>query len=493
MIQITNTLTSKKEIFTPLEPGKVKMYVCGPTVYNFIHIGNARPLVFFDVVARYLKFSGFSVTRVMNYTDVDDKIIQKANEEKVSCDTITRKYISEFEEDMRLLKVERPDAQPTVTGHIPEIIKMIETLIEKGSAYVASDGEVFFSVRSFPHYGKLSKKKIDDLLVGARVAPDEKKRDPLDFSLWKPRKNEKEPAWESPWGPGRPGWHIECSAMSIKYLGQTFDIHGGGMDLMHPHHENEIAQSEGATSVPFCNYWVHNNLLTINSEKMSKSLGNIWLTRDFIKRFTGETLKFFLLSGHYRSTLDFSQSQVREHQSALHRIYKTLEKARKLNQTEANLSQPLTTEGNAADTFGRSFEARWKEAMDDDFNTARVFALVFDYVRLINAFIDKKGFKWTKEAETVLSRFVADMKTLSGVLNLFSEEPTAYLQSIRLLFLTDRGMSEDQIKESILKRILARAEKNFALADQIRNDLFANGIELMDKGNETEWDVKFTG
>lgn len=329
--------------------------------------------------------------------------------------------------------------------------------------------------------------------MGARVAPDEKKRDPLDFSLWKPRKNDKEPAWESPWGPGRPGWHIECSAMSIKYLGQTFDIHGGGMDLMHPHHENEIAQSEGATSVPFCNYWVHNNLLTINSEKMSKSLGNIWLTRDFIKRFTGETLKFFLLSGHYRSTLDFSEPQVREHQSALHRIYKTLEKARKLSQTEAHLSQPLTTEGNAADTFGRSFEARWKEAMDDDFNTARVFALVFDYVRLINAFIDKKGFKWTKEAETVLNRFVADMKTLSGVLNLFSEEPTAYLQSLRLLFLTDRGMSEDQIKEAILKRIQARSEKNFALADQIRNDLFANGIELMDKGNETEWDVKFTG
>ncbi|NBX75436.1 MAG: cysteine--tRNA ligase [Proteobacteria bacterium] len=493
MIQITNTLTGKKEPFTPIEPGKVKMYVCGPTVYNFIHIGNARPLVFFDVVGRYLKFSGFSVTRVMNYTDVDDKIIQKANEEKVSCETVTQKYIAEFEEDMKLLKVEQPDAQPKVTGHIPEIIKMIETLIAKGSAYVAADGEVFFSVRSFPQYGKLSKKKIDDLLVGARVAPDEKKKDPLDFSLWKPRKNEKEPAWDSPWGPGRPGWHIECSAMSIKYLGETFDIHGGGMDLMHPHHENEIAQSEGATAVPFCNYWVHNNLLTINSEKMSKSLGNIWLTRDFIKRFTAETLKFFLLSGHYRSTLDFSESQVREHQAALHRIYKALEKAHKLTQTDTNLSQPLTTEGNTADTFGKAFGAHWKEAMDDDFNTARVFGLVFDYVRVINAFVDKKGFKWTVEAKNIVNRFLSDMKTLSGVLNLFAEEPTAYLQTLRLLFLAEKGMSEAQIKEAILKRITARADKDFSLADQIRNDLLANGIELMDRGNETDWDVKFTG
>ncbi|MFM8269399.1 MAG: cysteine--tRNA ligase [Pseudomonadota bacterium] len=493
MIQVTNSLSGKKEVFTPLQPGKVKMYVCGPTVYNFIHIGNARPLVFFDVVGRYLKYSGFSVTRVMNYTDVDDKIIHKANEEKVSCDTITKKYIAEFEEDMKLLKVEPPDAQPKVTEHIQDIIKMIETLISNGSAYVVSDGEVFFSIRSFPEYGKLSKKKIDDLLVGARVTPDEKKRDPLDFSLWKPRKNSQEPAWESPWGPGRPGWHIECSAMSIKYLGQTFDIHGGGMDLMHPHHENEIAQSEGATSQPFCKYWIHNNLLTMNSEKMSKSLGNIWLTRDFIKRFTAETLKFFLLSGHYRSTLDFSEAQVREHQAALHRIYKTLEKANQLIQSSTSLTQPLSTEGNAADAFGKTFETHWKEAMDDDFNTARVFALVFDYVRVINAFVDKKGFKWSFEAEAVVKRFLKDMKTLSGVLNLFSEEPSSYLHQLRMLFLSEKGMTEDQVRDAIQQRIAARLSKNFALADQIRNELFGNGIELMDKGNETDWDIKFTG
>lgn len=493
MIQITNTLSGKKEPFVSLEPGKVKMYVCGPTVYNFIHIGNARPLIFFDVVARYLKFSGYSVVRVMNYTDVDDKIIHKAHEENVSCDKITEKYIAEFERDMASLKVERPDAQPKVTDHIQEIINIIETLISKGTAYVSADGEVFFSVRSFPEYGKLSKKKIDDLLVGARVAPDEKKKDPLDFSLWKPRKNDTEPAWDSPWGPGRPGWHIECSAMSMKYLGQTFDIHGGGMDLMHPHHENEIAQSEGATLVPFCKYWVHNNLLTMNSEKMSKSLGNIWLTRDFIDRFTAETLKFFLLSAHYRSTLDFSESQVREHQAALHRVYKTLEKVRTLVKTTPTLSQPLTTEGNAVSSFGRSFEANWKEAMDDDFNTARVFALIFDYIRLINSLVDKKGFKWTQEVEKILKRFLSDMETLSKVINLFSEEPGTYLNLLRSLFLKEKGMTESQIHEAIKKRITARSEKDFALADKIRNDLFSKGIELMDRGTETDWDIKFTG
>ena len=493
MIQVTNTLSGKKEPFVPLEPRKVKMYVCGPTVYNFIHIGNARPLVFFDVLARYLKFSGYSVTRVMNYTDVDDKIIQKANEEKVSCSQITEKYIAEFETDMKLLKVELPDTQPKVTEHIPEIIKMIDTLIAKGNAYLASDGEVFFSIRSFPTYGKLSKKKIDDLLVGARISPDEKKKDPLDFSLWKPRKNETEPAWDSPWGPGRPGWHIECSAMSMKYLGETFDIHGGGMDLMHPHHENEIAQSEGASSALFCKYWSHKNLLTIDSEKMSKSLGNIWLTRDFIERFTAETLKFFLLSGHYRSTLDFSETQVREHQSALHRVYKTLEKVEKQLQTSPPESHPLSTEGKAAAAFGNDFSNRWKEAMDDDFNTARVFGLVFDYVRLLNAYMDKKGFKWSREAEAVLTRFKSDMKTLSSVLNLFAENPTDYLHSLRSLFLKEKKIPENQIKEAIQKRISARADKNFALADQIRNELLEQGIELMDKGTATEWDIKFTG
>lgn len=493
MIHLTNSLSGKKETFEPLEEGKVRIYVCGPTVYNFIHIGNARPLVFFDVVVRYLRFCGYQVTHVMNYTDVDDKIIKKAQEENVSVEVITQKYITEFQNDMKLLNVNMPTVQPKVTEHIQEIISLVQSLITRKVAYVAEDGEVFFSVRSFPGYGKLSKKNIDDLISGARVTPDEKKRDPLDFSLWKPRKNSSEPAWDSPWGMGRPGWHIECSAMAMKYLGETFDIHGGGMDLMHPHHENEIAQSEGASSKPFAKYWLHNNMLTIQSEKMSKSLGNIWLTRDFIEKYSAEALKFFLLSGHYRSTLDFSETQVRELQSALHRIYRTMEKSHKLLLLETSSDIPLSSEGKAVQSYASSFETNWKEAMDDDFNTAKVFALVFDYVRLINSFVDKKGFQISLKAQAILKTFISQMNQLSKVMNLFAEEPTTYLNKVRQLFLKNHELSEQEIHKLIEERIQARLQKNFALADQIRNGLLSKGIELMDKADKTEWEVIFTG
>ncbi|NDD03984.1 MAG: cysteine--tRNA ligase, partial [Proteobacteria bacterium] len=473
MIQITNSLTREKEELVPLEAGKIRMYVCGPTVYNFIHIGNARPLVFFDVVARYLKFSGFQVTRIMNYTDVDDKIIQKAKEEGVSSDVITQKYILEFETDMKLLKVEAPDVQPKVTDHIPEIISIIEKLLKNGLAYVADNGEVFFSVRSFPGYGKLSGKRLDDLLVGARVAPDEKKRDPLDFSLWKPRKETSEPSWESPWGPGRPGWHIECSAMSVKYLGDTFDIHGGGMDLIHPHHENEIAQSEGASKKVFAKYWMHNNMLTVQSEKMSKSLGNIWLVREFINRFTAEVLKFFLLSGHYRSTLDFSERQVKEHQAAIHRIYTTLEKVSQLETLEIKGSSNPTIEEQNLSKAGTDFSQQWRAAMDDDFNTAKLFGLIFDYIRAVNAYIDKKGFKPSPHTHALMQRFTSELSQVSQVLNLFGENPTAFLKELRLLFLKERGLTEKEILDQIEQRIEARKSKNFQLADDIRSTLSA--------------------
>jgi cysteinyl-tRNA synthetase len=491
MIQVTNTLTRKKEPLVPLESGRVRMYVCGPTVYNFIHIGNARPLVFFDVVARYLKFSGLQVTRVMNYTDVDDKIIQKAKQEGISSDQITQKYIAEFETDMKLLKVEVPDVQPKVTDHIPDIIHTIERLIKNDLAYVAADGEVFFSVRKFDGYGKLSGKKIDDLLVGARVAPDEKKKDPLDFSLWKPRKEQSEPSWESPWGPGRPGWHIECSAMAMKYLGETFDIHGGGMDLIHPHHENEIAQSEGASHKLFAKYWLHNNLLTVQSEKMSKSLGNVWLVRDFVDRYSAEVLKFFLLSGHYRSTLDFSDRQVKENQAALHRIYSTLEKVESLKSAVVTSQTASSSEENSLQRFGESFDHQWREAMDDDFNTAKLFGLVFDYVRALNAYIDKKGFKVTQQTVAILTKFLASMKEVSGVLNLFGENPTDFLRQLRLLTLKEKGLREEDIIAEMNRRIEARKSKDFKLADEIRSNLASKGIELRDKGQETEWDVTF--
>lgn len=492
MIEITNTLSGKKEAFVPIEAGKVKMYVCGPTVYNYIHIGNARPLIFFDVVGRYLSFCGFQVKHVMNYTDVDDKIIKRAEEEGISTEEITNKYITEFQKDMELLKIRAPYLQPKVTDHIQEIIELVEKLITNQLAYMAENGEVFFSVRSFAEYGKLSKKKIDDLLVGARVAPDEKKRDPLDFSLWKPRKNPNEPGWKSPWGVGRPGWHIECSAMAMKYLGETFDIHGGGMDLMHPHHENEIAQSEGATHKLFAKYWLHNNMLTIQSEKMSKSLGNIWLTRDFIEKYSAETLKFFMLSGHYRSTLDFSEGLVKEQQSALHRVYKAMEKATSLSQLSGLSSNPLSADGKALEVFSLEFENRWKQAMDDDFNTAKVFGLVFDYVRLVNILVDKKGFQNSIESATLLKTFLSQMHRLSSVLNLFGEPPSTYLTLLRTLFLKEKGLTEAFVTENIHKRIEARKQKNFKQADEIRDNLLSFGIELMDKGQETQWDVSFT-
>jgi len=493
MIQVTNTLTGKKEPFISLTPQNVKMYVCGPTVYNYIHIGNARPLVFFEVLARYLNFRGYSVTRVMNYTDVDDKIIHKANQEGSSSEEISLRYIQEFNTDCELLGLSHPTFQPKVTEHIPEIIDLIRSLIEKDHAYVAPDGEVFFSIRSFKEYGKLSKKKIDDLLVGARVNPDEKKHDPLDFSLWKPQKNPSEPAWPSPWGPGRPGWHIECSAMALKYLGMTFDIHGGGMDLMHPHHENEIAQSEGATGQPFAKYWIHNNLLTIQSEKMSKSLGNIWLTRDFIDKFTAETLKFFLLSAHYRSTIDFSPEIIREQQAAIHRVYKTLEKARKLSIANITSSSGLSAEARAVSTFSESFENEWTQAMDDDFNTARVIALVFDYVRLINTMTDKKSFSLSAESLKTIDTFLSQMNTLSKVINLFSENPTDYLNLLRDLHLKEKGLTRVQVDEKVAERVTARKQRDFSKSDLIRDELLKLGIEVMDQGTEfSTWDIKIT-
>lgn len=493
MIQVTNSLSGRKESFVPHENGKVKMYVCGPTVYNYIHIGNARPLVFFEVVARYLAYRGYTVTRVMNYTDVDDKIIQKASQEGVSSEAISQRFIEEFNKDCDALGLTHPNYQPKVTEHIPEIIDLIKRLIEKDHAYVASDGEVFFSIRSFPEYGKLSKKKIDDLQSGARVSPDEKKRDPLDFSLWKPRKNMSEPAWESPWGLGRPGWHIECSAMALKYLGESFDIHGGGMDLMHPHHENEIAQSEGATGKHFSKYWIHNNLLTIQSEKMSKSLGNIWLTRDFINNFTAETLKFFLLSAHYRSTIDFSPELIREQQSALHRVYKALEKAHCLIKANPEPGDETSSEAKAVLNFSVSFQKQWTQAMDDDFNTARVFGLVFDYVRLVNTMTDKKGFRLNVESQKLLMVFIEQLESLSKVLNLFGEPPSQYLNLLRDLHLKERNLTREEVESLISKRVEARKQKDFTKSDAIRDKLLELGVEVMDQGTQgSSWDVKFT-
>ncbi len=479
-IQITNTLTRQKEPLIPLKEGEVRMYVCGPTVYGLTHVGNARPNVFFDVVRRFLLFKGYKVIFVSNYTDVDDKIINKAREQKVGSLEVSEKYIVEFRQDMNALGIRIPDVTPKVTEHIPQIVRFIEGLVKSGAAYVAEDGEVFFSVRNFRGYGKLSGRNIDELLSGVRIERDEKKRDPLDFSLWKPQKAADEPAWESPWGKGRPGWHIECSVMATEYLGESFDIHGGGLDLIHPHHENEIAQAEALTHKQFAKVWMHNNMVTIDSDKMSKSVGNIFLNRDFIQKFGPETLRYLLLSGHYRSPIDFSEKHIRECQAGLHRIYSTLARSQVFPKEGSE-----SPDGKKVMEFSASFSQKWQEAMEDDFNTAQVLGIVFEYVRLMNGLMDKK--KPTKLAQI----FIDDMKILSGVLHLFSEEPTAFLSNLKLLVAKERGVIVDEIQSAIQKRKAAREQKDFATSDKIRAELLAKGIELRDSGQATDWDILF--
>jgi len=490
-LQVTNTLSGKKEEFVPLKGGEVRMYVCGPTVYNFIHIGNARPLVFFDVVRRYLELRGYKVTHIMNYTDVEDKIIDRARKENTTWDVIVDRYIHEYQTDMKLLKVKQPTEMPRVTGTIPEIVKHIEGLVANGTAYVVDDGEVFYAVRKFATYGKLSGKNIDDLMVGARVEANSVKRDPLDFSLWKPQKAADEPAWDSPWGKGRPGWHIECSAMAIKFLGESFDLHGGGMDLMHPHHENEIAQSEALTEKPYVKYWLHNNMLNMNSEKMSKSLGNILLTREFIEQFSAETLRFMLLSGHYRSVIDFSEKHRKESQTALHRVYTTMLKCEGLKEIEVHPKAQVSTEENKAAEQLANFETRWLEAMDDDFNTAKVMGIVFELVRAMNAYLDRKNFLPTGRTAEIANGFLASMQKLSTVINVFGEDSREFLALMRKIALVEKGLGQADIEQKIADRIEARKSKDFAKADAIRKELFDQGIELRDQGDKTDWDVIF--
>jgi cysteinyl-tRNA synthetase len=439
---------------------------------------------------RFLEFRGFNIFFVRNYTDVDDKIINRAKEEKCSSIEISEKYTKAYDEDMASLGIRPPNVSPKVTTHIQEIISLIEKLIEKKAAYVAEDGEVFYSVKSFKEYGKLSGKKVDDLLVGVRIAADEKKRDPLDFSLWKPRKNADEPAWDSPWCKGRPGWHIECSAMAMKYLGETFDIHGGGIDLMHPHHENEIAQSEAVTEKPFAKFWLHNNLVSIENEKMSKSLGNIFLNRDFIAKYTAETLKFLLLSNHYRSPIDFSASHIRDCQAALQRYYRTADKCEAISIVNPTPSAKPTEEEENLFKFAQSFQPTWIESMEDDLNTAKVVGTIFEYVRAINAYMEKKNFKPNSFSIKIATEFLSNMKVLASVLNIFGEKGEAYLSTLRKSVIKEKGITIDYIEKKILDRNDARKNKDFATADAIRKELLEQSIELQDSNAGTIWEVK---
>ncbi|KJV08037.1 cysteine--tRNA ligase [Methylocucumis oryzae] len=454
MLKIYNTLTRKKELFQPRVAGKVGMYVCGMTVYDYCHIGHARVMVVFDTVARYLRHIGYELTYVRNITDIDDKIIQRAQDNDETISALTERFIEAMHEDERALSVLPPDIEPRATGSIAEIISMIQTLIAKGYAYVGSNGDVFYAVEKFTHYGQLSGKNLADLQAGERVEVDHAKRNPLDFVLWKMAKSH-EPHWPSPWGDGRPGWHIECSAMSTCCLGNHFDIHGGGMDLQFPHHENEIAQSEGATGERFVNLWMHNGFVRVNEEKMSKSLGNFFTVREVLKQYRPEVIRFFILSSHYRSPLNYSDEQLNEASTALTRLYMAL--------------RGIET-GSA--TIDSGYLERFQQAMDDDFNTPVAFAVLFDIARELN--IAK-----TSSDSAKTEQLAVTLKTLGGLLGLLQTNAESFLQG---------EQSDASIQEQIQARIDAKKAKNWALADKIRDELKAQGVILEDTPDgKTNW------
>lgn len=476
-LKIYNTLTKKKELFAPIEEGKVNMYVCGPTVYDACHVGHARSAVVFDVVARYLEAIGYDVTYVRNFTDVDDKIIQRANELNTDSTSIAEKYIKDFYTDMDELHVQRASIEPKATEHIEGIIRIINILIEKGMAYEV-DGDVYFSVTSFEGYGKLSGRKLEDMEAGARIQVDERKKNPFDFALWKSAKPE-EPSWESPWGPGRPGWHIECSAMSSQYLGQTFDIHGGGKDLIFPHHENEIAQSEAAFGVPFAKYWVHNGFVNINQEKMSKSLGNFLLIKDILNTCHPEALRLFLLSNHYRSPVDFNEKAMTEAGTALDKIYKVMDRL-------DDILDPPSAEDSA---MTGEYWPRFKEAMDDDFNTAQGIGILFDAVRSINRYLDSADHSNRSNDDEFIQKSQLDIQRMGNILGILNESPKDYFTEKREEALEQSQLDEAFIEKLIQERIAARTSKDWARADQIRDELEKMNVALEDGPSGTTWKV----
>ncbi len=457
MLTIHNSLTRTKQPFEPIEPGKVRMYVCGMTVYDYCHLGHARALVVFDVITRYLRWSGYDVTYVRNITDIDDKIIARANENGEAFGALTARFIDAMHADCAALGVQSPDHEPRATDAVDGMLAMIAKLIDNGHAYVAGNGDVYYDVSAFPGYGKLSGKKVEDLRAGARVEVAEAKDDPLDFALWKAAKPG-EPSWESPWGPGRPGWHIECSVMSTAALGNHFDIHGGGHDLTFPHHENEIAQSEGATGEPFANYWVHNGFVRIADEKMSKSLGNFLTIREILERYRAEEVRYFIVNSHYRSPLNYSEEALGQARGALERLYTAL--------------RDLPADDGVDDAFRDRFVA----AMDDDFNTAEAVAVLFELAREINR---------ARESEPARAACLGNtLRTLGGVLGLLQDDPVAFLQAGPG---AEEGLDDAAIETQIAARNQARKARDFATADRIRDELKEAGIELEDGAGGTTW------
>lgn len=460
-MKILNTLTRRKEEFKPINEGKVGIYVCGPTVYDYIHIGNARPMIVFDTLRRYLEYKGYEVNYVSNFTDVDDKIIKRANAEGVDASVISERYIAEVKKDMAALNVREATTHPKATEEIPDMIEMVKTLIEKDYAYEVN-GTVYFRTRKFKDYGKLSKKNIDDLRSGNRdllVSGIDEKEDPLDFVLWKPKK-EGEPSWPSPWGDGRPGWHLECSVMSKKYIGDVIDIHAGGEDLIFPHHENEIAQSEAANGTEFARYWMHNGFLKINNEKMSKSLGNFFTVREIAEKYPLQVIRFFMLSAHYRSPLNFSAELVEASKNGLERILTAVDRLKSINGTDGDVDKSVADEMDA-------FVKKYEDAMDDDLNTADAISVIFELVKYANVNVTEESSKVT--VELVLNT----IEKLCDILGIITEKKEEILDS--------------DIEALIEERQAARKAKNFARADEIRDQLSSMGIILEDTREGVKW------
>ncbi|WIM83859.1 cysteine--tRNA ligase [Gallibacterium anatis] len=456
MLKIFNTLKREKEIFTPIHPNQVGMYVCGVTVYDLCHIGHGRTFVSFDVIARYLRYLGYHLTYVRNITDVDDKIIKRALENHETCEHLVDRMVAEMYKDFDALNIQRPDFEPRATHHIPEIIALVQRLIDNGHAYVAQNGDVMFDVDSFPEYGKLSRQDLSQLQAGARVEINDIKKNPMDFVLWKMSK-ENEPSWQSPWGAGRPGWHIECSAMNCKQLGEHFDIHGGGSDLMFPHHENEIAQSCCAHGGAYVNYWLHSGMIMVDKEKMSKSLGNFFTIRDVLQHYDAESVRYFLLTAHYRSQLNYSEENLKLAHSALERLYTALR----------------GTDAKATAAGGEQFIEAFKAAMDDDFNTPGALSVLFDMARELN--------KLKAEQNPQTDAFAARLRELAEVLGLLYQDPETFLQA---------GIDDDEtktIEALIAQRNQARANKDWATADAARDKLTAMGVVIEDGANGTTW------
>jgi cysteinyl-tRNA synthetase len=485
-IKIYNTLTRKKELLIPIEPNHIKLYVCGITSYDYCHIGHARSALAFDMIVRYLRYRGYKVTYVRNFTDIDDKIINRAAEQNTTPEELANRFINEFYIDMDALGIDRPTIEPKATNHIQEMINLITELITSGKAY-QSGGDVFYSVNSFPEYGKLSGRNTEDMQAGARISVNEQKHNPMDFVLWKSSKPG-EPTWDSPWGPGRPGWHIECSAMSRKYLGTTFDIHGGGQDLIFPHHENEVAQSEGANNMPFVTTWIHHGFVTIRDEKMSKSLGNFLTIRDIRNQYHPEVIRFFIFSTHYRNPLDFSEAAMQDASAGLDRLYNCV-----------HAIDGLTMEGDptAPSVIGKkdkikltSMEERYQQAMDNDFNTAQAQAILFDTAKVMNKIERQLPKTPCCDDITLLKDSLVLFKKLAAIMGLLQENAADFLKKKKNALLQTLDIDESAIITLIKERDEARNSRNWSRSDEIRDLLLAKNIELKDGPTGTTWEVK---